>query len=171
MDEAEGVQVLRSRHPDGIAISFTGTREGMTKPQLEKVNYLLRDIWRDGYYHAWHDGDCIGSDSEAHGLVEAIRKEYGDIKVSMIGHPATTHERYHANNKFDIYWPRKGPVDRDKDMVVQGDVLIGTPKGKEAVRSGTWTTIRFARKLLVPLFIVWPDATVTVEIEQGVLDG
>jgi hypothetical protein len=42
--------------------------------------------------------------------------------------------------------------------------MISAPAGiSEELRSGTWTTIRYTRKMKIPLSIVWPDGYITHE--------
>ena len=43
------------------------------------------------------------------------------------------------------------------------DMLVACPKGPEEVRSGTWSTVRFARKRGKRIVIIMPDGTVTEE--------
>ncbi len=53
---------------------------------------------------------------------------------------------------------------RDKDIVNPAERMIAAPAGTtEELRSGTWATIRYARKKKVPLSIVWPDGTISYE--------
>lgn len=171
MDEAQGIQVLRHRYSNRLRVGFTGTREGMTLDQWAHVENLFRKLIESRTVE-WHDGDCIGADSQAH-EVAARWKKVSELNVLMVGHPANTHERFHANNSFDAYKPRKPPLVRDKDIVIASDLMIAGPKGyEEEMRgSGTWATIRYARKTRTPLFIVWPDASVLVEIEEGIFDA
>ena len=52
-------------------------------------------------------------------------------------------------------------LDRNKDMVRETAWLIAAPaEPEEQLRSGTWSTIRFARKLGKPVFLIFPDGTV-----------
>lgn len=172
MDEVEGIQILRSRHHNGLAAGFTGTRKGMTIEQWHKVERIMESLWEGSYEHAHHNGDCIGADAQAYGSVVTLRKKYGTHFVSLVGHPAKVHERYREGNEFDIEWPLKSPLARDKDIVDQSDVMIAGPSGYEEIMrgSGTWATIRYTKEVNKPLFIVWPDGTVTVEILRRLID-
>lgn len=173
MDENEGIQVLRSRHRNGLAIGFTGTRDGMAIDQWRMVESLIEALWNDTFQNAHHNGDCIGADAQAYGSVVTLRKKYGTAIVSLVGHPANVHERFRQGNQFDISWPIKPPLTRDKDIVNQSDVMIAGPSGYDEIMrgSGTWATIRYARKVNKPLLIVWPDGTVKVEILRRLEDG
>ena len=62
----------------------------------------------------------------------------------------------------------KPPLDRNRDIVDACDVLIATPKDfVEELRSGTWATVRYARKQRKPLVIVWPNGETTTEAPLG----
>jgi hypothetical protein len=56
------------------------------------------------------------------------------------------------------------PTSRNHDIVDETELLIACPgELAEAVRSGTWATVRYARKLGRPIVIFWPDGSVTGE--------
>ena len=51
--------------------------------------------------------------------------------------------------------PPKDYLDRNHDIVDQTDLLIATPKeNTEVLRSGTWATIRYAKKINKPTWII-----------------
>ena len=170
MDEIEGLQVLRHRYRDRVDLGFTGTRHGMTLRQWERVERIIQGLTKMGGHHTWHDGDCIGADAQAHAVVKKIKVKFGSNKIRMLGHPSNLDEKYHANNSFDYRYPPKSPLARNKDIVEESKVMIAAPNEFDEVKrgSGTWATIRHARKLNKPMFIVWPDGSLTVE---GVTNG
>ena len=48
-------------------------------------------------------------------------------------------------------------LERNKEIVASSNLLIACPVGdKEELRSGTWSTVRFARKICTELVIVYP---------------
>ena len=54
--------------------------------------------------------------------------------------------------------PAKDYLVRNHDIVDVCDVLVATPGQKEEqIRSGTWATIRYARKIRKQIIIVYPD--------------
>lgn len=59
--------------------------------------------------------------------------------------------------------PEKDYKVRDKDIVDMSERMIATPFCPEIARSGTWTTVRYARKKNKPLWIVMPDGQVIEE--------
>jgi predicted Rossmann fold nucleotide-binding protein DprA/Smf involved in DNA uptake len=57
------------------------------------------------------------------------------------------------------------PLVRNRIIVDGCDVLLAAPSGAERdnPRSGTWMTVRYARKRRKRIVIVWPDGTTTEE--------
>ena len=52
-------------------------------------------------------------------------------------------------------------LDRNHDIVDASAEMLALPSGPEKMRgSGTWATIRYARRTRVPLLICWPDGRV-----------
>lgn len=129
-------------------LGFTGTREGMTTAQYRQFGCIIATSPPALFRH----GDCIGSDAQAHGLVRTTR---AIIHV----HPPTNP----ANRAFcngDVIWLPRPYGARDRDIVNRCDRLVATPKGPEYLRSGTWTTIRYARRIGRPVTIIWPNGEV-----------
>ncbi len=63
----------------------------------------------------------------------------------------------------DIRAPKRY-LTRNKDIVRETDILIAAPAEiEEQIRSGTWSTVRYARKLGKPVFVILPDGTVHVD--------
>lgn len=160
MDALEGIQVLRSRHHNSLRVGFTGTRAGMSIDQMEELERLMkylsvdRNIW-------WHDGDCIGADEQAHGIAHSVC-----TNIQMIGHPCNL-KKYRAWMDFDQEHPELPPLVRNKKIVEQSDLMFATPGTTEEIQvgSGTWATIRYARRKNKPLIIIWPEGLSNFEGE------
>jgi hypothetical protein len=57
--------------------------------------------------------------------------------------------------------PERTYLERNKDIVRESASLIAAPlQAEEQQRSGTWSTVRFARKIGKPVFLILPDGTV-----------
>lgn len=130
--------------------AFTGTQAGMTDAQRQRVRAGLTLLRPTIGIH----GDCIGADADFH----AILVELG---VATVIYPCTIEgKRAHcclgpAGGTIHVPQP---PLERNRIMVRRSAVLIATPKGfAEELRSGTWATIRYARRLGRPIRVVWPD--------------
>lgn len=123
-----------------MKVGFTGTREGMSQHQKEQFVLKLFDL----SIHEFHHGDCIGADADAHDIV---REFFPDVRI-IIHPPEKTRTR--AYKTGDLYHPTKPYITRDRDIVRDSEYLIGAPLDREVIRSGTWTTIRYARKISKP---------------------
>ena len=136
-----------------IIISFTGTQSGMTDKQQSVVKGILHGCYVSGARKV-HHGMCIGADNQFHNLAV-------EIGFTIFGHPGLNKFRKvwnRADVKCDITYPEKYFLDRNLDIVNSGTILIATPKGfKEETRSGTWATIRCAKRLHKEIYIVWPN--------------
>lgn len=120
-------------------IGFTGTRHGMTKEQIDSIKRFFSSI----SFQELHHGDCVGSDKEAHEIVEEYRSSsHKDIKI--VGHPPKF-SKFRAKCKCDLVLPPKDYLTRNHDIVDNTDIIVATPDTKERIHSGTWSTIRYAR--------------------------
>lgn len=147
-----------------MRVGFTGTRGGMTSEQRQAFYRLICEIPE---LDAFHHGACIGADEEAAVMVAEIR-ENSDMDARghvIVTHPCTP--RGMVSEKAiavsDETREPKPPLDRNKDIVNDIDILVACPSGLEVHRFGTWSTIRYARRSKKPIVIVWPDGSVTKE--------
>lgn len=133
-----------------MEIGFTGTQSGMTEPQRKTLRRILR-----GQVGGFHHGDCIGADAEAHDIADAAG-------LSVHIHPPTNPaKRAFKNTQPDRVRPEKPYLDRNKDIVRDTEALVAAPGAPvEQLRSGTWSTVRFARRLKRPIAIVLPDGSI-----------
>jgi len=135
-------------------VGFTGTQCGMTYRQKSSFEKLIKMI----YVSEFHHGDCVGADTEAQNIV---KKESTAIAIHI--HPPKDPSR-RAFNKSDYIFEEKEYLERNHDIVDAANVLIATPKTFiEQQRSGTWATIRYARKMRKSIFIIKPDGAVAAE--------
>jgi len=132
-----------------MIFGFTGTRKGMTIMQKAMFRTMLT-LWNGDKFH---HGDCLGADQQAGDLAK-IHGCFIEI------HPPSD-PKFRARCKGDIIHPEKPYLYRDKDIVNACDFMVGTPRGmKEELRSGTWATIRYAKKINKRLTIIYPDGSV-----------
>ena len=131
-----------------IDVGFTGTRNGMSKNQKEGLVAAFLGYIILGYKIEFHHGACVGADVEA----DHIARKIG---CHMNIHPSNHRTRVHCEETGDTVFPAKPPLVRDKDIVNVVKVLIAAPKSnKEELRSGTWTTVRYARKKGIEIVIL-----------------
>ena len=134
-------------------LGFTGTSRGMTPAQHRSVHGVLEI--REGEFH---HGDCVGADDEAHQLAILC----GAFKLHL--HPPEDEKARAFCTPFHVMHERKPYLVRNHDIVDACSLLIATPGGyNEVMRSGTWATIRYARKTGTSHVVVWPDGTQTWE--------
>lgn len=131
-----------------MTIGFTGTQQGMTRKQKRALTNLLDSCKPTSFHH----GDCIGADEEAHYIAQKLG-------IPIVIHPPSKS----AKRAFCKGWKKmclpKDYEDRNKDIVLQTDLLVGCPATcEEEVRSGTWSTIRFAWYRTLPVRILDPYA-------------
>jgi hypothetical protein len=133
-----------------LHVGFTGTQSGMTEQQYKIVSGLLRQLKPT---HA-HHGDCVGADADFHNICRSMQ-----TKIQMVGHPPIKKNK-RANCEFDILRETKEYLVRNHDIVDESTIMVSTPFGPEELRSGTWSTIRYAKRKKVKLYIVWPDGRI-----------
>lgn len=138
-----------------MKLGFTGTREDIT---CEQHKTLCE--WIKSHAHEiteFHHGCCIGADSEAAVVVQSW------AKAAIHAHPSTLRSLTGnvALQFADVVHDRKPPLERNQDIVDACDMLIATPKtDHEELKSGTWATVRRARKAGKPVVIIRPDGAV-----------
>ena len=137
-----------------MILGFTGTSRGMTPRQLKTVRKLLYNV------DVLHLGDCVGADTEVHKMAVFL-------SIKTIGHPPSN--RYKRSFlDYDEEREPKSYLKRNWDIARDGkDGLIAAPSNFieiiRGVGAGTWSTIRYARKLGRKIWIVLPDGSVKEE--------
>ena len=134
-----------------IKIGFTGTRHGMNEGQLKE----LKNIIKSKEIEEFHHGMCVGSDKQSHDFIKSE-------KIKIVGHPPT-YKKFMAECDCDIAMKPFDYLQRNKNIVDNSDILIATPDCKEKVRSGTWSTVRYARKQGKKIYIIHKNGRVTIE--------
>lgn len=129
-------------------VGFTGTRAGLTPVQRDRVSALLA-----GADEGRH-GDCVGGDETFHGLCL-------DAGIPVVLHPPEDARlRAHCRGALRVE-PSKPFLERDKDIVRESTELIAAPKETREPSStrgsGTWFTVRYARKRGAPVKIIMPN--------------
>ncbi len=137
-----------------MIIGFTGTRNGMTERQKFLLVGFLRDALNTGGTVVLSHGACHGADDQADLIaselgidrrawpsVNPMRRVSDIVLLSRVG--LLTANR---GSSVEIL-PAMEPLVRNHKIVDESDVMAACPaEAKEQRRSGTWTTIRMARK-------------------------
>lgn len=136
-----------------MRVGVTATRAGITDHQKRQVETLFRQFYDIQGWMELHHGMCIGGDLQAHDIA---RNLFGS-RVTIHGHAGVI-ERYRASCDCDVYYEPKWPPARNKDIVDAVQTMIALPgESEEVLRSGTWMTIRYARKVKRRMIIVYPE--------------
>lgn len=136
---------------DDLIIGVTATRNGATVAQQRRLLSILSQ-WRP---HQFHHGDCLGGDTDAHNIYR-IAVPGG----SIVCHPPINPE-LRAFNECDEYHAPYEYLQRNKHIVMAVHHLVAIPDGfEETQRSGTWSTVRYARTTKTPHTIIFPDGTI-----------
>jgi len=142
-----------------ISIGFTGTgQRPLTQVQRESLQQFLKTCWELGW-NTFHHGDCEHADAEAHDIAYAIgyniviHPPLNEYKRAFKGFISMTTV---AAARVTIL-PAKEFIPRDHDIVDAVGRMFACPKERfEVIRSGTWATVRYARKQHVPVEIIYP---------------
>lgn len=137
-------------------IGFTGTRNGMSQEQIDAFKDLIKSKDNDEFHH----GMCIGSDKQVHDIVKSDKVKIDKVKI--VGHPPTF-KKFMADCDCDIFMKPQDYLQRNKNIVDETDMMIATPDCKEKVRSGTWSTVRYARKQHKKIYVIHKNGRVTIE--------
>ena len=137
-----------------MKVGFTGTRKGMTGYQQQAVQEFLVDTNVSEVHH----GDCIGADAEFDRIAESLG-------IPRVAHPCDIMSQ-RAYCKAETVLPSERPLTRNKAIVDSVQFMLAAPKEiGEVLRSGTWATIRYARKSARPVRIIFPEKY-TVDIQE-----
>lgn len=136
-----------------LYVAFTGTQRGMTLGQHLALASLLHRIKNNWEKPVLRLGDCIGSDQQCFELA----RELGGF--TLIGHPPVNPVK-RAFCRYDLEMEPEEYLVRNRRMVNLSGSLIAAPgEMTEVLRSGTWSTVRHARRVGVPVSLVLPDGT------------
>lgn len=119
-------------------LGFSGTQVGMSYSQVDWFGgFILRN--NPSFFH---HGICIGSDFQAHNIVRSLLP-----KCVIVGHPPTNTSKMALGVRCDIMREPKPYLERNHDIVDESERFVGMPRyAYEELRSGTWATIRYARR-------------------------
>ena len=125
-----------------LIYGFTGTRKGLNENQKNQIILLLNE----NNINEVHHGDCVGGDTDFHNLCQ-------NKNIKIIIHPPNINTMRTFCKSSYVLKP-KPFLDRNKDIVNSCDILIACPENdKEILRSGTWSTMRYAKKINKPVLL------------------
>ena len=131
-----------------MKVAFTGTRKGMSPHQKKVFRKFCEKHAFD--MTTFHHGSCIGADKDASDIVWEV------CAAQIAAHPCTL-VKQQAHTKAHTRYPALDPIERNHVMVDAADILIACPAtAEEVLRSGTWATIRYAKKMGKEVKIINP---------------
>jgi hypothetical protein len=122
----------------------------MTAVQRAELIRLLTELGPAELHH----GGAIGADVECHEIALAL----GIPRIVV--HPSNLSDqsadiRVDAARTTVTVLPPKKPLRRNHAIAREADVLIAAPATAEEIeRSGTWSTVRFARRCLPAVRVI-----------------
>jgi len=129
-----------------MIIGFTGSQKGMTANQFDRLVTLLKDLNPTIAHH----GDCIGADDVFHEICL-------ELNIAVVIHPPIENSKRAFCKGSDEILPTKQYLARNRDIVNISDELIAVPGEKtEQLRSGTWATYRYAKKIGKTTHLITP---------------
>ncbi len=136
-----------------MIVGFTGTKLGLTLQQHK----ALRELFASFEASELHHGDCVGADERAAYFAQ-------QLSWHIVIHPPSD-PKLRAFCSGDETLQEKPYIQRNHDIVDACELLVATPQqNKEELRSGTWATVRYARKKAKPIVFVFPDGSCKIEV-------
>ena len=136
-----------------MQIGFTGSQTGMSSPQHLFIQTYIQHTQPKIF--STHHGDCVGADAEFHEICE-------NEEIAVTLHPPSNNEKRAFCSAGQVRAPLPYLV-RNKKIVDACTLLIACPSGPELPRSGTWATVRYARRQRRRLMIVMPNGEPQLE--------
>lgn len=116
-----------------MRVGVTGSRYPRPDRTASRLHALLLEWGATELHH----GDCTGWDEQAFKVAR-------DLGLKTVAHPPTN-DSFRAFTASDLILPPAPYLDRNKAIVRTVSRMIAAPDGPERQRSGTWSTIRFAK--------------------------
>lgn len=132
-------------------VGFSGTRNGLSAAAYSTLCWFLDAIKTPADFR---HGDCIGADSTAHYCAQ--RRGFR----ILIHPPEDTKLRAYCKDAFSVL-PAKPYLERNREIAVMSDRLFAAVPGaeEEHPHSGTWATVRYAKKAELPVTLIFPDGS------------
>lgn len=134
-----------------MIVGFTGTTAGPTERQHAAMAVFLRRIPMTRFVH----GGARNCDTFAHHIA---RRWHPDICIEI--HPCPINSGvtvWMPAGNCEIY-PDLPPLARNRVIVSRIHGLLAVPRtAEEVIGSGTWATVRYAREIGCPVYIIRQD--------------
>lgn len=130
-------------------VGVTATRHPLVPEQFEWLSRRLGDLYVPGA--ELHHGDCVNGDAQAHTVGHALG-------YRIFVHPPLQ-TRWRAYTVGDVTLEPRDFIVRNRAIVDLSSVLLAVPDGPEIIRSGTWSTVRYARRVGCEVRNWWDERT------------
>lgn len=139
-----------------VIVGFTGTQVGCADAQVVALARLLVAVGCEVLHH----GDCVGADETAHRVARAM-----GARVEVHPPRITAKRAWCETVRGDVVHEPDEYLARNRAIVAATEVLVACPREEhgETLRSGTWATVRAARRLGRPMAVVRPSGRVERE--------
>lgn len=145
-------------------VGFSGTRHGMTMPQIEAVTSALQALRASDGETWFHHGDCVGADAQAHEIAKSL-----GFRIHV--HPPLDTKLRAFCGDWDKTEKPKHYRARNTDIVRMSMFVILTPledsvmlsSGLVGLVGGTWMTYGIAERLDKGAILVMSDGRVLLE--------
>lgn len=142
-----------------IKAGVTGTSTGASPEQLATLRNALSSLSISELHH----GDCVGVDAEADLLFRSVNKN-GRI---IIHPPLNPKLRASCGQKGDDIREEKDYLIRNRDIASECDLLYVVPvTSREHLRSGTWSTARYAYAAGKLVLVIQGDGSIRVFVPE-----
>jgi hypothetical protein len=134
-----------------IKIGFTCNRKGLTPIQEEEIKLILDKYDNIIVSH----GDCIGADTDFHNLCMNYKNTHINKNITIHIFPPNN-PKLRAFNIGDLLMKEEPYLKRNLNIIKNCSILIACPidKNREDLRSGTWSTVRKARKHKLLIYLI-----------------
>lgn len=153
---------MTAPHRRALHIGITGTQRGMLPGQHDAIREILQSYLSDpdGRVVILHHGCCTGVDSQVHRVAYTLDPKALVLKTVL--HPPDNTSKMAVDLdpvSVLVTHPPYPYLQRNRHIVAAVDVLIAIPaEDDELVRSGTWSTVRYARKIDCPVVLLTPSS-------------
>ncbi len=123
------------------------------KLALYKELTRILEIAGEGINIFVHHGSCIGADEEFHYIAKSLC-------LPVIIHPPINQYKMAKLEGDEVRQP-KDYLKRNHDIVNESGFIFGCPSGDvQELRSGTWATLRYAKKMNKLFRVIYPGGAV-----------
>lgn len=134
----------------------------MTKKQRKALQSLFVRCFLACEYVQLRHGGCVGADIEALDTFMTKALQTPSLTTKVWCHPGNITHYVGMSESYplgDVVLAAKPPLARNRDIIDASNLIFGCPAGPEETRSGTWSTIRYAKKQNKNPTVILPDGS------------